>query len=430
LFESVCVVGLGYIGLPTAVAIATQGISVIGVDVNPDTVSAINAGRAPFVEPDLAVALRGAVTMGRLRAVAEPVPADAFILAVPTPFANDHLPDLSFVRSAAVAIAPVLEAGNLVILESTSPPGTTLELAGWLGDLRPDLRIPDGPDGPYDVFVAHCPERVLPGRIMVEIVTNDRVVGGIGVHCAERAATLYRTFCQGECLLTDATTAELVKLAENSYRDVNIAFANELSLICDRLGIDVHRAMDLANRHPRVAILQPGAGVGGHCIAVDPWFLVSAAPDLSRLIRTAREVNDDKPKHVVREIGEAVGLAANPVVACLGLAFKANVDDLRESPAVEIVEALASDERISELLIVEPHIPAIPHRLEMYPKVELTELNDALRRADIVVVLVGHDAFGAAPPPAMRGSAIIDACGAWRSRPDSLKAGHSGWAST
>jgi UDP-N-acetyl-D-mannosaminuronic acid dehydrogenase len=409
-------VGLGYIGLPTAVAFATQGLTVVGVDVDSEVVLAVNEGRAPFAEPDLAVALSGATTMNRLRAQDHPDVADAFILAVPTPLAtHHHRADLSFLRAATESVAPVLEPGSIVILESTSPPGTTVELARWLQDLRPDLRIASPVAGPVDVSVAHCPERVLPGRIMIEIITNDRVIGGVTPGCAKRAADLYRIFCQGECVTTDATTAELVKLAENSYRDVNIAFANELSLICDRLGVDVHRTIELSNRHPRVDILRPGPGVGGHCIAVDPWFIVSSAPDLSHLIRTAREVNDSKPQKVVDEVIRIAERYRDPVVACLGLTFKANVDDLRESPAVTIAEALARDERLAALLLVEPHIDTLPEPLATHAKAHLTDLREAFRRADIVVVLVGHDDFGSAPPWSARRCVVVDACAAWRS---------------
>ena len=338
----VAVVGLGYIGLPTAVALATRGVEVVGVDVNDDTVKAVAHGELPFVEPDLAVGVSGAVSMGRLTATTEMPEADAFIIAVPTPFLEDHTADVSYIRAAVEQIAPRLRGGEIVILESTSPPGTAIGLSRQLAELRPDLTLPHTSEGVPDVFVAHCPERVLPGRIMIEMVTNDRVVGGITRRCAEKAAAIYRVFCQGEILLTDASSAEMAKLVENAYRDVNIAFANELSLVCESLKLDVWEVITMANRHPRVNILSPGPGVGGHCIAVDPWFIVGAAPELTPLIRTAREVNDHKPHHVASQVVAKSARFRDPTIVCLGLAFKANIDDMRESPAVEIVQDIAT----------------------------------------------------------------------------------------
>jgi UDP-N-acetyl-D-mannosaminuronic acid dehydrogenase len=412
-FSSVCVVGLGYIGLPTAAALATNGVDVIGVDVNPATVELINAGRAPFVEPDLAVAVSGAVAMGRLRATGAPEPADAFIIAVPTPLQEDRTADLSYVRSAATSVAPVLKAGDLVILESTSPPGTTVELSRWLGKHRPDLTFPHEVGDAPDVRVAHCPERVLPGRTMIEIVTNDRVIGGVGEGCAKRARTLYEVFTKGECLLTDATTAEMAKLSENAFRDVNIAFANELSMVCDHLGIDAGDVIALASRHPRVDILRPGPGVGGHCIAVDPWFIVSTAPQQSRLIRLAREVNDERPGYVLGEVVRTAERFKDPVIACLGLAFKANIDDLRESPALHIVTQLA-ERRVGRLLVVEPHIGELPKSLARPGEVALVDVVTAVRDADIVVLLVDHDAFRGVKRTTLRGKAVFDTRGLWR----------------
>jgi len=315
---TVAVLGLGYIGLPTAAALATRGVQVIGVDINPDTVKKISRGEAPFLEPDLAVAVSGAVAMGRLTATTEPPEADAFIIAVPTPIMADRTADLGHVRNAVEQLAPRLRGGEVVILESTSPPGTSLAVSEWLGELRPDLRMPHSGEGVPDVFVAHCPERVLPGRIMIEIVTNDRMIGGITPACAEKAASVYRVFTQGRMVLSDAASAEMAKLVENSYRDVNIAFANELSLICEKLKLDVWEIIELANHHPRVNILRPGPGVGGHCIAVDPWFIVSAAPDLARLIRTARVVNDDQPDHVARQVIDKASRFNSPTIAAWG----------------------------------------------------------------------------------------------------------------
>ncbi len=411
---TVAVIGLGYIGLPTAAALATRGVQVIGVDVNPDTVKTIGRGEAPFVEPDLAVAVSGAVAMGRLSAVTEPPEADAFIIAVPTPIGADRSADLSFVRSAVEQLAPRLRGGEVVILESTSPPGTTLMVSRLLAELRPDLRMPHTGDGVPDVHVAHCPERVLPGRIMIEIVTNDRVIGGITPQCAEKAASIYRIFAQGQLLLSDAASAEMAKLVENSYRDVNIAFANELSLICEKLKLDVWEIIELANRHPRVNILKPGPGVGGHCIAVDPWFIVSAAPELAHLIRAAREVNDSKPEHVAQQVIDKASRFHAPTVACLGLAFKANVDDLRESPAVEVVGQIARALPETDVLVAEPFVESLPPELNRLPNLRLARTLDAVDAADIVVLLVEHDQFRALNRSVLAGKVIYDTRGVWR----------------
>lgn len=409
----VAIVGLGYIGLPTAAALATHGTEVIGVDVNAATVAAVNAGQVPFVEPDLEVAVSGAVNMGRLIATTEMPQADAFVIAVPTPFNADRSADLSFIRTATEAIAPRLRGGELVVLESTSPPGTTRQVSQWLGELRPDLHLPH--QGTLNnIFVAHCPERVLPGRIMVEMVTNDRLVGGITPRCAEKAAEVYSTFCQGELLLTDAATAEMAKLVENAHRDVNIAFANELSLICEQLSLDAWEVIALANRHPRVDILSPGPGVGGHCIAVDPWFIVSAAPELATLIRTARQVNDGKPRHVAEQVIAKAGRFVAPTLALLGLAFKANIDDLRESPSVEIAIEVASRLPDVKVLVAEPHISALPERLSVVPNVSLCSAVEAVESADIVVLLVDHESFKSLNRSLLSGKVVYDTRGVWR----------------
>lgn len=411
--REVVVVGLGYIGLPTAAALASQGINVTGVDINEDTVAAINRGEATFLEADLAVAVSGAVSMGLLRAQTDIPEADAFILAVPTPFNDRHDPDLSYVRSATESIAPRLRIGNVVILESTSPPGTTRRVSEWLGDLRPDLRFPHDDTLPPDVHVAHCPERVLPGRIMIELVTNDRVIGGITPECAQHAADVYSKFCQGELALTDAGSAEMSKLAENAYRDVNIAFANELSMIADKLRLDVWEVIEMANRHPRVAILSPGPGVGGHCIAVDPWFLVASAPEEARLIRTAREINDAKPSHVIDQVVKRARRMIEPRIAALGLAFKANVDDLRESPAVQIVGKLAHNLPGVEIMAVEPNVRRLPPSLAAHNNVRLSGLTQAIDLADLVVVLVDHTPFRAVKRTSLEGKVVFDTRGLW-----------------
>lgn len=388
--KTVAVIGLGYIGLPTAAILASQGLDVVGVDVKQSTVDAVNRGEVPFVEPDLGTFLAGAVTQGNLTASTKTPPADAYIVAVPTPFKDGHAADLSYIEAAADAIAPQLVGGELVILESTSPPGATQHMADRILALRPDLDRKDEDGG---LYFAHCPERVLPGRVMIELVTNDRIVGGVTRRAAERAKSVYETFCQGEILLTDAKTAEMAKLVENSFRDVNIAFANELSIIADKVGVDVWELIELANHHPRVNILQPGPGVGGHCIAVDPWFIVDAAPEEARLIRTAREVNDAKPHVVVEKVRRAASECGADTIAAFGLAFKADIDDLRESPARSIVETLAEGMPETTILVVEPHVGELPEELAARDNVRLCSLEEAGRLATVGVLLVDHEAF-------------------------------------
>jgi len=411
-YTSVSVIGLGYIGLPTAATLAGRGVSVVGVDVNPKAVEAINQGLTHIVEPELDMVVKSAAQTGRLRAVTTPEPAEVFIIAVPTPFKNGHKPDLSYVEAAGKSIAPVLEKGNLVILESTSPVGTTEQLCGWLKLLRPDLSFPTERSTQADVAVAYCPERVLPGQTLRELVENDRIIGGVSPRCSERARLLYSIFVRGACLMTNARTAEMVKLCENAFRDVNIAFANELSIVGDKLGVDANEVIRLANHHPRVNILQPGPGVGGHCIAVDPWFLVDSAPDEARLIRTAREVNDGKPGYVISRVKALADRFKNPVIACLGLSFKANIDDLRNSPAMEIVAAMARM-KIGELLAVEPHVDALPAGLA---GVTLVDADEAIARADIVLLLVDHDAFREIDRDRLLDKAVVDTRGLWRGR--------------
>jgi UDP-N-acetyl-D-mannosaminuronic acid dehydrogenase len=416
--STVSVIGLGYIGLPTAAMFASRQVKVVGVDVNREVVETINKGKIHIVEPELDMIVHAAVTEGYLRATTVPEPADAFLIAVPTPFEGDHEPDLTYVRAAAESIAPVLAKGNIVILESTSPVGTTEQMVQWLSAARPDLRFPVPGREDSDVHVAYCPERVLPGHVVRELVENDRIIGGLTEASARRAADVYRMFVTGELLFSNARTAEMSKLTENAYRDVNIAFANELSLICDKLGIDVWELIQLANHHPRVNILQPGAGVGGHCIAVDPWFIVSKTPDEARLVRTAREVNDAKPVWVLEQAKRAI--AANAAerkgdevsvrVAVLGLAFKPNIDDLRESPALHIAEQLAQ-ETMATLQLVEPNIAHAPASLAACP---LVELDVALDRADVVVVLVSHREFAGLANRVRPGQTVIDAVGVLR----------------
>ncbi|MEO2280299.1 UDP-N-acetyl-D-mannosamine dehydrogenase [Pseudoalteromonas pernae] len=407
-FNRVSVVGLGYIGLPTAAVIASRGIEVIGLDVNQHAVDTINSGGVHIVEPDLDIVVRSAVQAGKLKATTTPEPADAFMVAVPTPFKDNYEADLSYIQAAAKAIAPVIEKGNLVVLESTSPVGATEALAKWLAEYRPELSFPQQKGDEADIKIAHCPERVLPGHVLRELVENDRVIGGMSAVCAQAAVALYKTFVSGECLLTNARTAEMAKLTENSFRDVNIAFANELSIICDKLEIDVWELIKLANRHPRVNILNPGPGVGGHCIAVDPWFIVSSAPDEAKLIRAAREVNDSKPHYVLKQIVEAAEQFKRPVVACLGIAFKADIDDLRESPALNITKALSQHD--IEVLVVEPNIDELPKELSDLG-VQLTSIEEALQRANTLAVLVDHKEFKQLEPEVVARKVIVDSRG-------------------
>lgn len=407
--KTICVMGLGYIGLPTASLLATKGFQVLGVDVNPKIVDSLNKGEVLIYEPALDIMVKSAVKSGQLKASMTPEPADIFIIAVPTPFSDGYVPDLSYVQQAARTLSAHLEPGNLVILESTSPVGTTEQVARWIREERPDLIVSDRcisreKRTSQPIFVAYCPERVLPGQILKELVENDRIVGGIDQPSTQLAGAFYREFVAGEVLLTDSRTAELAKLSENAFRDVNIAFANELSMICDKVGINVWELIELANRHPRVNILQPGPGVGGHCIAVDPWFIVHATPELSPLIRTARQVNDSKPRYVVDKIKTKAERFKHPVVACLGLAFKADVDDLRESPAIEIVRRLCA-ENIGTVLVVEPNIRELPSGLS---GVEFLPLETAIEKADIIAVLVKHKPFRTMSNTMLKDKIILD----------------------
>jgi nucleotide sugar dehydrogenase len=418
-FKTISVIGLGYIGLPTAAVFASRKIKVVGVDVNKLAVDTINKGMIHIVEPDLDIVVHAAVTEGYLRATQTPEPADAFLIAVPTPFKGDHEPDLSYIESACRAIAPVLKSGDLVILESTSPVGATEQVAQWLAEMRTDLTFPQTHGESSDIRVAHCPERVLPGHVLRELVQNDRVIGGMTAKCSERATKLYKLFVEGECVITNARTAEMCKLTENSFRDVNIAFANELSMICDKLDINVWELIRLANRHPRVNILQAGPGVGGHCIAVDPWFIVSKTPEEAKIIRCAREVNDSKPEWVIDKVKLAVAehLQANPdktakevTVACFGLAFKPDIDDLRESPAVAITKRIAN-EHPGRVFAVEPNISELPAALGQ--QVEFKSIDEALSEATIVLLLVDHKVFKALDKSRFETVSLIDTRGVW-----------------
>jgi UDP-N-acetyl-D-mannosaminuronic acid dehydrogenase len=400
--QKVCVIGMGYIGLPTATLLAGSGYDVAGMDVNPKVVEIINQGKIHIVEPDLDVAVHAAVASGKLKAYTAPQAADVFIIAVPTPFLANKTPDMTYVRKAAEGLCPVLREGNIVILESTSPVGATrTDVAEVIYAKRPELK--------GKLHIAHCPERVLPGHILRELVENDRVVGGLDPAATAITAKFYRTFVKGEVLETTSDTAEMAKLTENAFRDVNIAFANELSLICDKLGINVWELIKLANRHPRVNILQPGPGVGGHCIAVDPWFIVAAAPDEAKLIRTARTVNDGKPHWVVEKVMQAASACPQkPVIGLLGMAYKPDVDDLRESPSVEIAHALKRATN-AEIIVCEPYVTHMDG-------FTLATLDETLQKANILVMLTDHKPFRAITLGQLAGKQVIDTRGTFQGK--------------
>lgn len=395
--KNICVFGLGYIGLPTAAMFAHHGANVIGVDVNQHAVDTINQGKIHIVEPGLEAIVKQAVDKGNLKASLTPVHSDAYLIAVPTPFkGDDHEPDLSYIQAVSKALAPLLQKGDVVILESTSPVGATEKMVEWLAEERADLSFPKyhEPDNEADIFVAYCPERVLPGKVVEELISNDRIIGGMTKESTRKAQEVYRIFVEGGLLATNSRTAEMAKLTENASRDVSIAFANELSIISDKLDINVWELIELANHHPRVNILQPGAGVGGHCIAVDPWFIVNQNPEEAKIIRAAREINDNKPDWVIEKINVEISRlkskgVGKSTVALLGLAFKPDIDDLRESPAVNIARKML-DSHSAEILLVEPNIDNLPKELESG---KLVSLSEALNVADIIAILVAHEDF-------------------------------------
>lgn len=411
----VCVVGLGYIGLPTAAVIARAGCKVLGLDVSQQVVDTINRGEIHIEEVDLDGLVQGVVARGLLSASTEIAQADVFVVAVPTPFGKDHVPDISYVLAAGRTIAPVLKAGDVIILESTSPVGTTEQLRDLIARARPDLKVPGLSSETPDISIAYCPERVLPGRILEELTNNDRSIGGITPRCARKALAFYKRFVRGECVTTDARSAEMTKLVENAYRDVNIAFANELSIVADRMNLDVWEVIRLANRHPRVNILSPGPGVGGHCIAVDPWFIVHGAPEETPLIRTARGVNDGKMHHVVRNAEELVAAHPEAKVACLGLAFKANIDDFRESPARFIASRLVRRFG-ARIHIVEPYVAELPIEFTGTGATQI-DIDEALETCDILIVLVDHDIFRVVPLAERAGKLVYDTRGIWPDQP-------------
>lgn len=395
--NNICVFGLGYIGLPTAAMFAHHGANVVGVDINQHAVDTINQGKIHIVEPGLEAIVKQAVDNGRLKASLTPVHSEAYLIAVPTPFkGDDHTPDLSYIQAVSKALAPLLEKGDVVILESTSPVGATEQMVEWLAASRPDLTFPKyhEPDTEADIYVAYCPERVLPGKVVEELISNDRIIGGMTKESTNKAKEVYRIFVEGELLETNSRTAEMAKLTENASRDVSIAFANELSIISDKLDINVWELIELANHHPRVNILQPGAGVGGHCIAVDPWFIVNQNPDEAKIIRAAREINDSKPDWVINKINAEIDKLKEqgiekPTVALLGLAFKPNIDDLRESPAVKIAQKMLESSS-ANILLVEPNIDKLPKGLASG---SLSSLKEVIGAVDVIAILVAHDEF-------------------------------------
>lgn len=411
----VAVLGLGYIGLPTAAVIARTGAQVLGIDVDAHVVETVNSGRVHIEEIDLDGLVSGVVARGSLRASLAIEPADVFVIAVPTPFGANHAPDIGYVLQAATTIAAVLKIGDVVILESTSPVGTTEKVAELLARLRPDLKVPGHSNGSADIAIAYCPERVLPGRILVELIENDRVIGGITPRCARKALHFYRRFVRGACVTTTARAAEMTKLTENAFRDVNIAFANELSILAEGMGVDVWEVIRLANRHPRVNILSPGPGVGGHCIAVDPWFLVHSNPDQSPLIRTAREVNDGKVAHSIARAEALIERLPGAPIACLGLAFKANIDDFRESPALKVAQAIA-ERHGARVRIVEPYAQTLPPALAA-TGATLTDIDSAIESCPIFIVLVDHDLFKSVPLDERSGKLVYDTRGIWPDQP-------------
>ena len=412
------VIGLGYIGLPTAAILASKGLHVTGVDINEKIVGKINQGEIHIVEPDLDQLVKETTSQGYLTAQNIVGQSEVYIIAVPTPFKKNHQPDISFVEAAIQSITAYLKKDDLIIIESTCPVGTTENISSMLSKLRPDLSFPNmKQETKPDVSIVYCPERVLPGNIIQELASNDRIIGGMTEHCASKAYDVYKTFVEGECIITDCRTAELSKLAENSFRDVNIAFANELSIISDELGINVRDLIKLANKHPRVNILTPGAGVGGHCIAVDPWFIVHSSPKNSRLIKTAREINDYKPKYVVDRVIKQISKLKKPtselVISTFGLSFKPDIDDLRESPALEISLSL-NKLGFKKHYIVEPNIKMLPNKL-FNKNSELVNTKTALGKADIHLFLVSHSDFETINDADLKNKLIVDIAGIFNS---------------
>jgi UDP-N-acetyl-D-mannosaminuronic acid dehydrogenase len=408
---TVSVIGMGYIGLPTCAIFAKSGFDVFGVDVNQAVVDKVNRGEIHIVEPELDGLIHKMVTSGKLTAFTQPQAADVHIIAVPTPFTDDHKADLTYVMAAARSIAPVLRRGDLVVLESTSPVGTTRSMTMLLAELRPELKFPHLHGEDADVLVAYSPERVLPGKVLSELVDNDRSIGGLSEASSKRAVALYTSFVAGDLYITTAESAELVKLTENAFRDVNIGFANELAAVCQQLRLNVWEIIELANKHPRVNILNPGPGVGGHCIAVDPYFIINAAPDSTNMMRTARQINSERPQSVVSEVEMLLDPNRRQTIACLGLSFKPNIDDMRESPAVDVVRLL-SELRDVQIIAAEPHAQGLPLALQGRGVI-FTDALTAIDKADIVVLLVDHRHFNLIDPEALKDKKLVDTRGLW-----------------
>jgi UDP-N-acetyl-D-mannosaminuronic acid dehydrogenase len=409
----ISVIGLGYVGLPTAVILANAGHQVVGVDINPNIVEIINAGDIHIVEPGLKEKVKKLTKAKKLSASTEIECSDVFIISVPTPLTKSNKPELKFIKQAVKSFSKHLIKGNLVILESTSPIGTSEKISSWIKNTRPDLMMPSPSSSSHsDINIAHCPERVLPGNVLHELVYNDRIIGGISEDCSQKTLEVYKTFVKANCYLTNARAAEFCKLAENAYRDVNIAFANELSLISNKLMVDPWEVISLANKHPRVNILQPGPGVGGHCIAVDPMFIAHSAPNDSKLIQAARAVNNYKPQFIFKQIKEAINRLSKPTkyitISAFGLAYKPNIDDLRESPALQITENL-ENLRCKQVMVIEPNIRDLPDSLNNFACIE-KDINQATK-ADILVFLVAHNEFKILKNYDFKSSIVIDACG-------------------
>lgn len=407
--HDVCVVGLGYIGLPTALVLASNGLVVHGVDTNPIVIDELASGKVSITEPGIQTLLTDALDAGAFSVSNTPLEASNFLVAVPTPLDKNKMADLSYVFDAVESIIPVLEGGEVIIIESTCPPGTAEKVASHIESARPDLSLE--PELSNSIYIAHCPERVIPGNTLLELRNNSRIIGGINEKSSELARDLYTTFCKGELVVTDATTAELTKLAENSFRDLNIAFANELSDVSQSLGINVWEVIKLANRHPRVQILNPGPGVGGHCIAVDPWFIHQAAPMQSPIIRLARERNDARPTKLVQSVLDSLESTNNARICALGLSFKANVDDLRESPAVKVVDELANALPNSIIEVVEPYISELPSSLTVHRNVSLVSTPADLSKYAAVIVLTDHEVFKSMEVP--NPDLVFDTRGMW-----------------
>ena len=410
----VSIIGLGYIGLPTAMLFAKNGLDVLGVDNAPNVLKTLRSGKSHIFEPGLQELLKENLSKNKFRVCEEITECENFIIAVPTPITANKVADLSYIKEVCVALAPKLKAGDLVVLESTSPVGTLQKVESWLCEMRPDLLFPHQDGESADVLLAYCPERILPGQALKELEQNDRIIGGASRASTKRAKQLYQKVVAGDLHEASSKAAELSKLVENSFRDLNLAFANQLDNICKGCGVDVWEVISLVNKHPRVEVLRPGPGVGGHCISVDPWFLHQLDPVNSELIALARNINDGRPTVVISEIQELLSKVGkdNPKLTCMGLSFKKNVDDLRNSPSLEIVEQLLRERNV-EIAVVEPHLDRLPDNLAVHSNVSLVRMEQAIKWADVIVVLVDHDCFQIENKTILKGKYILDTRGIW-----------------